>query len=192
MNINFKYSGIYESRLKGFNYFKKDETLSRKEAFKIIDRFELVWKKEEKRIFNAIEKITGYTFKNKKMDCWLNSRATFSDPLSIRLENIEVMVDNLLHELIHVIYSQNIKTIDKKWLKQQKQIKKIFSKSDFSMAPVCTNHVPIHAAQILITKIVRPKRLQQIVSYVDSFKDYKDAFIMASILGEKKVADDLK
>jgi len=88
------------------------ELLNTKQKEKEIRRFINSLNKKKKyisRICKAIEKATGLKFR-KDVRCYVVSDTLwkgFSDPLTIRLANMNEFINVLIHELIHVISVQN-------------------------------------------------------------------------------------
>jgi|SRR3989338_5338902 len=74
-----------------------------------IGKIESLWRKDEKKILNAISKFTGLKWKEKEMKCYvIGFGRPMSEPLTIKLyKNKNDFIDSLTHELIHKIQSQN-------------------------------------------------------------------------------------
>ena len=104
LKVYFIYSHPYDRTFCELLKVKRKE----KEVKKLISSLN---KKERyiSRICKAIEKATGLMFK-KDVKCYVVSDTLwkgFSDPLTIRLSNINEFINVLIHELIHVISVQN-------------------------------------------------------------------------------------
>ncbi len=155
MNLQFKFSYQYNAALNGLAIEQKflDKEI------KMLSRF---WKKDGKNIEKALKEVTGLSFKKKEIPCYINSEKSLSDPLSLKiLNNNEYMQNDLIHELIHVLITQNYDVIKKGWLK----MKRDFSKEK----PLTISHILVHAVHYLITKKLYPKRD---VTYDSIHKDY--------------------
>lgn len=104
LKIDFIYSPVYDRTFCGLlNAKQKEEKIRR-----FIDSLSKK-KRYILRICKAIEKATGLRFK-KDVRCYIVSDTLwrgFSDPLTIKLTNINEFIGILIHELIHVISVQN-------------------------------------------------------------------------------------
>lgn len=140
MDINFKFSHIYQS------YLSKTEPLSNAEMAGHIKGINEFWNANHISIEASLKEITGLTFKEKKIPCYLNMDYSFSDPLSIRIQEPEKMKETLIHELIHVLFTQNNiknKKFQNKWNKYW---------DDFKDEPrLVKSHILVHAVHNLLT-----------------------------------------
>ena len=149
MDIHFKFSLQYEKALNpegGVTAF--EERCSKMKAF---------WDEELYNIKKIFEEITGLKFADKIIPCYLNSVFTISDPLSLKIEDIDDMKDNLLHELCHVLFMQNTLSKNKGW----QEMLEAYKDEPF----VTQVHSAIHALHYLVTKELRPERLENIMNY---------------------------
>ena len=108
MKINFVYSRVYDELL--HRYIKKElSELFIKEMLLFNEEFEAFWEKDGKKIISNIEKISRLKFKGNK-NCYLVSNmfyAAISEPLTLRKENLIDMKMRLIHELVHILISDN-------------------------------------------------------------------------------------
>lgn len=138
MKINFKFSGIYERVLNPEVNMPGDILVRQK--LKMLEKF---WQKKGQDIEKKIKEVTHLSFK-KDLDCYINSKLSISDPLSLKILPNQVMKDNLIHELCHIILTQNEygKTA------KGKRFFKDFQKENF----VTRIHILIHSMHYLIAK----------------------------------------
>ncbi len=102
MNIKFKYSHHYEQCLN-----EKAVAIPRAEILAKISAMDRFWKLRGPATEKAFNDVTGLSFVKKEIVCYLNSGRTFSDPLTLKIENEESMQNNLVHELICVLLMDN-------------------------------------------------------------------------------------
>lgn len=155
MKIHFIFSHQYENVLSRGRSAVSTRTIFSKK--KSLDFF---WKSNKANIVNCLKKITGLSFTQKEISCYLNSIISLSDPLTLKIEHLSDMKDNLVHELIHVLFTQNYYNnmlFRKKW----DQYMKIYS----SESRLTQSHVAVHATHLLITKTLFPRRLRFIQKY---------------------------
>ncbi len=150
MDIKFTYSPQYDFGYKG----EKSPVL-----LKRLKTLQNYWDTKKTWIEALFEGYTNLSFKKKQITCYLNHTESFSNPLSLKIESESDMRDNLIHELCHVILTQNNIGDTKKWKTLQKDYK---SESDTTRS-----HILVHALHALIT----PERLKQIKSYSQK-RDY--------------------
>ncbi len=129
---------------------------------------ERVWKKDGVVIEQALKEVTGLRFsKNTKLDCFINTKVSFSCPLSVKVDTVSEMKDTLIHELIHILLDHNEDKIKKSWFK----FHELFKEEVFTTRV----HVFIHAAHLLVAKKITPNRIKHIrfsrePDYVRSWK----------------------
>lgn len=143
------------------------------------------WKENGEAIEQTVIEITGLSFVENSIKCYLNTQFSISDPLSLKIENIEDMKDNLIHELIHVLFTQNEFGKTEKWQNLMEMYK-----NEEGLTKV---HIPVQRIHYLITKKLFPTRLTAIVeytrhsAYIKAWNLIKDPHIVDSILELKVV-----
>jgi hypothetical protein len=125
-------------------------------AQKIVEMNEF-WASHGEDIQNALFNVTGCMFQSGSITCYLNSEFCVSDPLCLKIEGYEDMKDNLIHELIHVLLSQNNVGETSEW----KALMEEYKDEPF---PVRV-HIAIHRIHYLVTKRLFPDRVGHIMSY---------------------------
>jgi len=112
MKINFEYSIPYDRMLTVMSmndYYDAQKDEVKNYMFKL----EEGWKKQEKKITKEIENASGLNFKSDVTCYVVKNMADYaiSHPLTLKMEkNLERMNIVLMHELIHILFVQNIKS----------------------------------------------------------------------------------
>ena len=175
MNIKFIYSTSYD---KSLNYMGK---IVPKYIIMIkIGLLTYFWKKNQNIIEKILNEIANLSFKKEELFCNLNSVSSMSNPFSIKFEKISFMKDNLIHELIHIILTQNNIAETKGW----KQIQQ-----DFKNETVTTrNHILIHALHYLFLMKFNPSRKKYIMNYSQNI-DYIRSWNIVNKIGAQNIVD---
>ena len=168
--IQFHYSPIYYEHLalpKNF-VIPKDEFI-----YKNTRKLELKWRKIEKNILKELENVTGLKWQESHIYIYVTSGVGwFSAPLTMSItEDIDFMLDTLIHELIHRILSENENwgNIKKRWSKLLGKYKKENLNTRI--------HVPIHPIhKHIFLKFFNQKRLELEIKRVKDNKDYARAW----------------
>ena len=124
---------------------------------KEIQIMELFWKSEGKKIEKTLKQITGYSFTEKTVKCYLNPIFCVSDPLSLKIENVLDMENNLVHELIHVLLTQNEVGKTKGWKKLMKEYN--------YLPPVVKVHIAVHRIHYILCNKLYQNRLDSVIKY---------------------------
>lgn len=151
MKIHFKYSYPYNSILKSQedDSFWNNLEITKKE-----------WESVDKKITSMIETVTGLKFQEDEIACYVNTKFSLSDPLTLKIESdILNNIDNLSHELIHVILNQNYHDIKEKWNKLLNE----FEEESFATKV----HLYIHSAHLEIARMLNfsKERIENIKTY---------------------------
>ena len=113
MKLQFLYSPAYDRMLMSLMGQTYD-WIKEAKAKSFIKKFEKEWVKEEKGITKEIEKVSGLKFR-KNVDCFVIEDMVYvalSNPLTIKVhKSMRQVRNNLIHELIHIILTQNKKSI---------------------------------------------------------------------------------
>lgn len=175
MDIRFIFSPQYE------NVLNPDGKNSREAlAYPRISALKKFWSTTGEDIEFAFMKATQLSFEPDAIKCYLNSKASLSDPLSLRIENITDMRDNLIHELAHVILTQNNIGKTKGWKKLQEDFK--------DESPITRTHILVHAIHLIITKQLFPRRKKAIENY-SIHPAYKRSWEIVNEEGEWNLLD---
>ena len=175
MKIQFIFSNIYE------NVISK-KPITPEKALKARLIIERAWKKEGKKIIHSLEKITGLCFQKDEL-CYLNSKASFSQPLSIKIEDSKTMLDNLTHELIHVLLTQNYGKIER----PMKLFHTKWEKYNFTTRI----HILVHAIHLELAEQIFPNRTKHIVGYSTN-RNYRTSWEIVMKYGHKKLIGGFK
>lgn len=159
MDIKFKYSDIYETSLNTCRQCKyKAELLPSEKIKSATKAISLYWERHSFDIMAVLKTVTGLSFKEKTITCYLNSSKSFSEPLTLKIEDdILVLKDCLVHELIHVLLTANNVTDTAGW------------KSMWNSYPdelkLTKVHIAVHAIHLLFAERLCPDRIPAIKSY---------------------------
>lgn len=142
MEIVFKYSKQLEERLNPGASLVPIQNIHTK-----LKELEAFWMESGSSIQIFLKKITGFDFKEVKIFCYLNTGYSFSDPLTIKMEDSQRMKDNLVHELIHQLFIQNNipgTLFEEKWKKYWQAFPEEHS--------IVKSHVLLHSIHYLLAK----------------------------------------
>lgn len=114
MKINFEYSQVYDELL---TYMSRDNYDNKQylDMLKNTLEFEKDWKKNENKIINEIENVSGLKF-NKETKCFVVKHLGYraiSYPLTIKFtKDFKYLTAVLIHELIHVLLNNNERVLN--------------------------------------------------------------------------------
>jgi hypothetical protein len=172
MNIQFIFSNQYEAVIGR----KPVTSIKGRESARVMTA---AWDKYGSKIEKVLQEITNLIFKE-DIKCYLNSRTSFSDPLSLKISNEATMLDNLTHELIHVLLTQNIETI-------RPVIEKFHD--EFKAYPFVTRiHILVHAIHLKVAQKVVPDRIRAIRRYAKS-ETYRRSWKIVDEIGAQVIID---
>lgn len=156
------------------------------ELDKRIQGYKTEWQKTERTLIDALYKITSLRFKRNIIDVHIVSGnpRQFSRPIVIKSGfKPEEFVDNLLHELIHVLFSDNKKD------PYPKALNDLFPNENQSVK----NHVVLHAIlkHMYINILKDENRLKRNleVSKNHSMNDYSRAWEIVDTVGYEKILE---
>ena len=173
MKIKFIYSSLYEQRISG-----KKPAVPFDIAQTKLKKLDVYWKRHGKRIEQALYKVVGLKFKE-DMICYINSQQTFSEPLSIDVSyEFEDIRDNLIHELIHVLLTQNISIMQKAMSSFHDEYKQY----NFTTRV----HIIIHAIHSKIADLIMPDR-QSAIKNFSKHTDYVESWKIVDALGADRI-----
>tara|TARA_B100000745_G_C20154018_1_gene395503 strand:- start:3060 stop:3692 length:633 start_codon:yes stop_codon:yes gene_type:complete len=180
------------------SFFEKRFSLSlidarpQNEVIEIINDYRRCWRKDEKKVLNFISKITELSFKRNFVDVHVVRliNRSFSRPIIFDIRKTpEDFCDNLTHELLHILFSDNKKVISCKlenWLK-----------SEFPEETDCTrNHIYVHSIlKVLYLEVLKkPERFRNniIRSKAHTTDEYTRAWNIVNSLGAKNLIKEIK
>ena len=138
--IVFRHSHAYDHVFKDISRVEKYP--NEKEVTRYIKEVQKIWNKLERKILIEIERISRLKFNDKKIVCYVVGRTIpFHDPLTIPVywKDHNYFIDTLIHELIHILFTQEGNLI-----KAKKSWKYIFTK--YKNETFDTKiHIPLHA-----------------------------------------------
>lgn len=189
--LKFKYSRIYNSTFK--NYIpdnKKSEIPSWK---KVLDRkkdLEKYWDKNGKNILKTISKVSGLKWKEKYIDVYINACSpVFSNPLTLSIARVSNYEDknmkiDLIHELIHVILTQNYNS--------KSSIVSWIDENYFDEDRITRVHIEVHAVETgVLLSIGMEKELNDSIKRCKS-KVYRRSWDIVDKEGWENIVRKLK
>ena len=184
--IEFKYSWIYDQKWQ--NWMKHGPYPSTKKTLDYIKKVEPLWRKEEKRIFNEMSKVTGLKWAEKSVLCYVVGRAMpFSDPLTLAaFDDKKWFIDTLTHEMIHQLFFQgrNGKRLDKVW----DYFMDKYKKED----RVTIIHIPLQAIHSHIyLKLFGKKRMENDIKTMSYYPAYKRSWEIVQKEGYQNIIKEL-
>jgi len=197
--IEFRYSWFYDNlfrnskdikellKKKNLNRKAKKKYPTMKKVIKYRNEVWLIWKKHEKEILKAIQKVSSLKWKEKKIKVYfVGFHRPFSDPLTMPIyANKNYFIDILTHELIHKIQNQNIHL----WKKWKKEVNKKYSKE----SDTTKNHIFLHAVHWkILLDLFGEKRLKYIFRRSEKFPDYKRSWEIVEKEGYENIIKKFK
>jgi hypothetical protein len=171
--VIFKYSWIYDQIWKeGWLSKGAKDYPSSKKVLNYIAKIRKVWQREEKRVIQEISKTVGLRWKAKLIDCYVVGKCSpFSHPLTMPVyeKDNNLFIDVLTHELIHNIFVQNKKKMDKVWKYFNNKYKKESIKTK--------HHIYLQAIhKHILLNLYGDERLKTEIKRSQKRKDYKRAW----------------
>ena len=196
--IEFRYSFIYQEEIHLPKTKDYNRTKWEKEANKFIQKLKKEWQKHTK-ILGYMSSLTGLKWKENKIKCYvvmLSESGPISDPLTIPIKSkhknkifpldINGFIDILTHELIHQLFLQNEKQINKYF---DNIINKKYKKQPWNTRI----HIPIHAIhKKIFDKFFGKKRLQKEIKNCSNYPEYKKAWDIVIKEGEDNIIKEMK
>ncbi len=175
------YDGIYKDIHHSKSYPKEQEIT------KYINNVQGEWIKINKKILKEIERITGLEFKDDKIICYIVGKAIpIADPLTIPFyKNTDHFIDTLIHELIHILFTQYGNLI-----KAKNSWKYIFNKyKDESFETKI--HIPLHAVHTHIyTTFFSIERLEHDIKDLFNLKTYRRSWQIVTKDGHANIIQE--
>jgi len=171
--VIFKYSWIYDQTWKEGLIGKKSKKYpSSRRILNYIKKVEKLWRKEKKRVLLELSKITHLGWKSKVIYCYVVGRCRpFSDPLTMPIyeKYPDYFIDVLTHELIHQLFIQNEKELEKSWHYIWRKYKRETDNTKI--------HIPLHAIHSHIYyKFFNEKRIKRDIKFISFLPDYKKSW----------------
>lgn len=149
LSIDFTYSAPFQ--------FSLDKEKEVSYPAQQIEEMQDFWDKNQKDILRTLKDITGLSFKEQVLKCYLNYQFSVSDPFCLQVEDIKDMQDNLIHELIHILMTENRFGLTPSWKSLMETYK--------DEHPSVRVHIAVHRIHYLVTQALFPERLNRIMSY---------------------------
>jgi len=152
-----------------------------------ISVIESLWREDEKNILNEISQITDLKFKKSSITCYVVGRCTsFKNPLTLPVivTNPTYFIDRLVHELIHILFTQegNFDQARIGW----KYIQTTFNKESTKTQV----HIPLYAIHTHIyLKLFTHSRLHRDIKNRWHQKEFRRAWQIVQHVGHEKILD---
>lgn len=175
--IVFRYSWIYDDRWRECvkrSKKKAQKYPSARQVLKYIEIVEGMWRKHEKSILIELSRVTKLKWKSKVIYCYVVGRCVpFSDPLTLPVfgRYPDWFIDNLVHELVHQIFTQdrNLERSEHAWKYVNRKYRKEMHNTRI--------HIPLHAAHAHIyLKFFSEDRMKRDIRIMRQYPDYRRAW----------------
>lgn len=179
MKINFTFSPPFERALSSHDLSDQENILTVVEANKKIEMLDAFWHSYGKKVEESLNKITGYSLKDREIDCYINSKMSVSHPFCLKSGDDERMKDTVVHEIIHRLFKENNLTATNGAEKYRK---------DFLGEHILTlNHIIIHAVHLVLVKELFPDRSEAIQK--KNNPHYARSWEIVNEIGAQKLVD---
>ncbi|MBU1630170.1 hypothetical protein KKD88_03790 [Patescibacteria group bacterium] len=152
-------------------------------------RLEKEWRKNEQRVFNAIQKYSGVKWTTKEHTCYVVGAADpFSDPMTISVFASHVPMDYvsdvLCHELIHRNFEEQ--TFVKRYARILNKLKKKYPQDTENTL----DHVIVHAIhEQIFLSVFSKNRLLREKRVMSPHPDYDRAWKIVENVGSDKIIE---
>ncbi|MEO5927066.1 MAG: hypothetical protein ABIO72_00140 [Patescibacteria group bacterium] len=190
--VAFRYSPIYDEQCRAaFELLPKHERPypDTKTVTTFMRRLEKEWQKNERAVFNAIQRFSGIKWTVKEHTCYVvGSGDPFSDPLTMPVFDQEAPIfyvaDVLCHELIHRNLLEPAFAIH--WTKTMTRLKKHFPKDTENTLV----HVLVHAIhERIYLNLFSEDRLKRDKRIISVYPEYRRAWEIIEQVGAQKIID---
>ena len=191
--IIFQYSWLYDQNwikwIKIYKRYKIQYNHTIKEILNYIKNIDKYWKKYEKPILKELSQISRLKWKSKEIPCYVvGDCVPFSDPLTIGMyKDKDWFVNNLIHELIHQLFTQNgnIEKSKRAW----NYINRKYRDKPFNTRI----HIPLHAIHSHIyLRFFNEKRLSRDIKLIKFLPEYKKSWEIVREEGYKKIISEFR
>jgi hypothetical protein len=184
--IIFRHSHYYDQIYRDLSRTK--DYPKEKEIVNYIYKIQKIWKSISKKIIKELEKVTKLEFKDDKIICYVVGKAIpFSDPLTLPIfkNDYEYFIDNLIHELIHILFTQegNLSKAKNSW----KYIFNKYKSENFNTKL----HIPVHAVHYHIyLRFFGEERLNKDIKLISFLDDYRRSWNIVNKEGYGKILEE--
>lgn len=188
--VVFKYSWIYDQNWKKWIklYRKIDKYPSTRKILNYIKKVEKLWRKDEKKIFAELSKISGLKWKSKIFYCYVVGRCIpFSDPLTLPVyeKHPDYFVDVLTHELIHQLFVEGGN------LEKSKTAWSYIDRKYREESHTTKIHIPLYALHSHIyQKFYDERRLNRNIDFIKHLPDYKRSWDIVKKEGYQNIIQE--
>ncbi|MEI7512839.1 MAG: hypothetical protein WCK01_05280 [Candidatus Uhrbacteria bacterium] len=192
ISVEFRFSPIYDDQCHAsFDLLSKHERPypDAKATIDFMHRLEKDWRKNETKIFKAIQRYTGIRWATNTHLCYVvGSGIPFSDPLTMPVfapqTPTDYVSDVLCHELIH----RNLiePAFSQKWKRVFSKLKKQYPKDTENTLV----HVLVHAIhEQIFLSIFSDERLKRDKRIMSAHPDYRRAWEIVESVGAKMIIE---
>lgn len=162
LSITFKYSRPFQSSI-----VNKDSMPDIDEVKKSISSLKKFWSESEEDVCRTLQEITGLSYKGDSITCYINTEFSVSDPLCLKIQEIDKMKKTLIHELIHVLFTQNYECGNEEFIKKWDAYRASYPEESF----LTRAHIALHSTQHLLTQKLFPDHIKDL-EYDSKKEDY--------------------
>ncbi len=189
--LKFKYSRVYNWTFKKYlPENARGKIPDWQEVIKKKEELEEYWNKNGRKILKSISDISGLKWKEKSIDVYINSCSpVFSNPVTLSVTKVRSyegrnMKISLIHELIHVILSENYSpnSLLNTWIEEKYPREHELTKV----------HIKVHAIQKGVFLNLGMKEELASVQKKSKDKRYKKAWEIVEQEGWKNIVRKLK
>ncbi len=186
VKVIFRHSHSYDKLYKDIYGYKNYPT--EKEIVSYIKNIQKIWAKLENKILKELENVSKLRFKEGKIICYVIGKAIpFSDPLTIPIykEEPNYFIDTLIHELIHILFTQegNLNKAKKLW----RYIFRKYKNETFETKI----HIPLHAVHTHIyTVFFSMERLEHDIIELFNLRAYRRSWEIVNKDGYQNIINE--
>lgn len=173
-----QYSGIYDQQIRSWQ--GKEFKPCVKEALSYCKKLQQKWDTIGNKAFASLSSVSGLEWQKPIIDCWVVQRTRpFSMPLTIPMrEDVDKMLEILIHELVHNLIVQN-----------SDRIKKGYPKRYEKFSRLTRIHILVHAIlHETLLEIYGKKQTEVFIKGYDRIRpDYKIAWDVVKEEGAKNI-----
>ena len=184
--IIFRHSHAYDQIYKDISRIKNYP--NEKEIVSYIKKIQKIWNKISKKVLKELESITKLEFKKDEITCYVVGKSVpFTDPLTIPIyrQEYNYFIDTLIHELIHILFTQ-----EENLIKTKKAWQYIFNK--YKKETFDTKiHIPLHAVHTHIyTVFFSMERLEHDIIELFNLRAYRRSWEIVNKEGYKNIINE--
>lgn len=189
-SVIFRYSSIYDDQYRAaFDLLPKHERMypNTKNVMTFLRRLEKEWRKNEQKVFIAIQRYSGVRWTTKSHVCYvIGAGIPFSDPLTMPVFDPEAPIDYTSDVLCHELIHRNLiePSFSAKWKIIFRKLKRHFPEDTENTLV----HVIVHAIhEQIFLNLFSEERLKRDKRIMHAHPDYRRAWEIVEKVGAKKI-----